>query len=127
MVNKDFNCPCATAWKVSKYGVISVCIFLYSVQIQGNADQKQLRIWKLSRVNLWIQSECRKIQTKNNSVFEHFSRTAYDTFPKFKTILSNHLHSTSATMVCINITTFYFPGHVSLTYSNQHHQPDIKY
>ena len=29
-----------TAWKVSKYGVISGLYFLYSVRIQENTDQK---------------------------------------------------------------------------------------
>ena len=30
---------------------------------------------EICRVNLRIQSECRKIQTRNNSVFGHFSRS----------------------------------------------------
>ena len=53
-----------TAWKVSKYGVISGPYF--------------------SVVNLRIQSEYRKLRTRNNSVFGHFSRSAY------------HFHSTGA-------------------------------
>ena len=36
-----------TAWKVSKYGVFLVRIFLYSVRMQENMDQKKLRIWTL--------------------------------------------------------------------------------
>ena len=34
-----------TAWKVYKYGVFLVRIFLYSVQIQETTDQKKLRVW----------------------------------------------------------------------------------
>ena len=38
-----------TAWKVSKYGVFVVHIFLYpySIQIQENTDHKKLRICTL--------------------------------------------------------------------------------
>ena len=57
-VNK--GCP---AWKESKYGVISgpyVSVFGLNA--------------KIYEVNLRIQSEYRKIQTRNNSVFEYFSR-----------------------------------------------------
>ena len=48
-----------TAWKVSKYGVISGPYFPVFVLIYS--------------VNLRIQSECRKIRTRDNSVFVHFS------------------------------------------------------
>ena len=37
----------STAWKVSKYEVFLVRVFLYSVRIQENTDQKKLRIWTL--------------------------------------------------------------------------------
>ena len=53
-----------TAWKVSKYGVISGPYF----PVFGlNAD--------IYFVNLCIQSEYRKIRTRNNSVFGHFSHS----------------------------------------------------
>ena len=51
--------------KKSKYGVISgpyFPVFGLNTEIHG--------------VNLRIQSECRKIRTKNNSVFGQFSRSA---------------------------------------------------
>ena len=54
-----------TAWKVSKYGVFSGPYFLViglNTEIYG--------------VNLYIQSEYRKIRTRKNSVFGHFSRSA---------------------------------------------------
>ena len=57
-----------TAWKVSKYGVISgLCfpIFGLTTEIFG--------------VNLRIQSEYKKIRTRNNSVFGHFSRSVWYT------------------------------------------------
>ena len=51
----------------------------YSVQIQENANQKKLRFWTLFTqiyyVNLRIQYEYRKIQTRKNSVFGQFSRS----------------------------------------------------
>ena len=53
-----------TAWKVSKYGVISGPYF----PVVG----LNMEIYF---VNLRIQSEYRKIRTRNNSVFEHFSRS----------------------------------------------------
>ena len=40
------------AWKGSKYVVFLVPIFLYSVRIQENTDQKKLRIWHFSRSQL---------------------------------------------------------------------------
>ena len=52
------------AWKVSKYGVISgpyFPVFELNTEIFG--------------VNLRIQSEYRKIWTRNNSVLRHFSRS----------------------------------------------------
>ena len=36
-----------TVWKVPKYGVFLVRIFLYLLQIQKNMDQKNLHIWSL--------------------------------------------------------------------------------
>ena len=53
-----------TAWEVFKYGVISgpyFPVFELNTEIYS--------------VNLRIQSEYRKIRTRNNSVFEHFSRS----------------------------------------------------
>ena len=47
-----------TAWKLSKYRVFLVRIFPHLDWI---------------RVSVRIQSECRKIRTRNNSVFGHFS------------------------------------------------------
>ena len=52
-----------TAQKVSKYGVISGPFFpVFGLNME------------ISEVNLRIQSEYRKIRTRNNSVFGHFSR-----------------------------------------------------
>ena len=50
-----------TAWIVSKYGVISGPYF----PVLGLNTE-------IYEVNLHIQSECRKIRTRNNSVFGHF-------------------------------------------------------
>ena len=58
-----------TAWKVSKYWVISgpcFSVFELNTEIYG--------------VNLRIQSKYRKMRTRNNSVFGHFSRS--DIFKK---------------------------------------------
>ena len=55
-----------TAWKVTKYGVFSGPYFLVfglNTEIYG--------------VNLRIQSEYRKIRTRKNSVFGHFSRSVW--------------------------------------------------
>ena len=55
-----------TAWKVSKYEVFFgpyISVFGLNTEIYA--------------VNLRIQSEYRKIRTRNNSVFGHFSRCAY--------------------------------------------------
>ena len=54
-----------TAWKVSKYGVFSGPYF---PALGLNTERYS--------VSLHIQSECRKIWTKKNSVFGHFSRSA---------------------------------------------------
>ena len=54
--------PSYTAWKVSKYGVNSGPLF----PVFGLNTEIYL-------VNLRIQSEYRKIRTRNNSVFGHFS------------------------------------------------------
>ena len=53
-----------TAWKVSKYGLISG---LYFPVLGMNTE--------IYEVNLRIQSEYRKIRTRNNFIFERFSRT----------------------------------------------------
>ena len=53
-----------TAWKVSKYGVISGPYF--------TAFELNTEIYS---VNLRIQSEHMKIWTRKNSVFGHFSRS----------------------------------------------------
>ena len=59
-----FNLVKNTAWKVSKYRVISGWYF----PVFGlNAE--------IYFVNLRIQFEYRKIRTRNNSVFGHFSRS----------------------------------------------------
>ena len=54
-----------TAWKVSKYGVISGP---YLPVIRLNTE--------IYFVNLRIQSVYRKIGTRNDSIFRHFSRSA---------------------------------------------------
>ena len=53
-----------TAWKVSKYGVISGQYF----SVSGLNTE-------ICWLNLRIQSEYRKMRTKNNSVFGQFSRS----------------------------------------------------
>ena len=53
-----------TAWKVPKCGVISGP---YCPALRLNTE--------IYSVNLRIQSEYRKIRTRNNSLFGHFSRT----------------------------------------------------
>ena len=55
-----------TAWKVPKYGVISGLHF--------PALRLNMEIYS---VNLHIQSEYRKIQTRKYSVFGHFSHSEY--------------------------------------------------
>ena len=58
--NSEIN----TAWKVSKYGVISGPYFpVFGLNME------------IHEVNLRIQSEYRKIRTRNNSVFGHISRS----------------------------------------------------
>ena len=61
---KEYNCWKYTAWKVSKYGVISG---LYFHAFRLNTE--------IYAVNLRIQSEYRKIRTRNNPIFEYFSRS----------------------------------------------------
>ena len=56
-----------TAWKVSKYGVISGSPFAV---FKLNTD--------IYSINLHIQSEHSKIRTRNNSVFGHFLRSAFN-------------------------------------------------
>ena len=61
---KHSKAVCSTAWKVSKYGVFSgpyFPIFGLDTEIFG--------------VNLRIQSEYRKIRTRGNSIYGHFSRS----------------------------------------------------
>ena len=55
-----------TAWKVYRYGVFSGPCFL----VFGPWTE-------IYPVNLRIQSEYRKIQTRKNSVFGHFPRSEY--------------------------------------------------
>ena len=57
-----------TAWKVPKYGVISG---LYFPAFGLNTE--------ICSGNLRIQSEYRKIRTRNKSVFGHFSRSGVPT------------------------------------------------
>ena len=59
---KFLHIPSCTAWKASRYGVISGPYF--------PAFGMNTEIYF---VNLLIQSEYRKIRTRNNSVFGHFS------------------------------------------------------
>ena len=54
------------AWKVSKYGVISGPYFPVFGLNTG-----------IYSVNRRIQSEHRKVETRNNSVFGHFSRSVF--------------------------------------------------
>ena len=55
---------CSTAWKVCKYGVISGSYFpIFGLNT------------KIYSVNLTIQSKYRKIRTRNNSIYGHFSRS----------------------------------------------------
>ena len=69
-VNKGAGLPdlllnISTAWKVSKYAVISGPYFpLFGLNTE------------IYFVNIRIQFEYRKIWTRNNSVFGHFSRSA---------------------------------------------------
>ena len=56
-----------TAWKVSKYGVFSGPYF----PVLGLNTQ-------IYKVNLRIESECRKILTRKNSILEHFSHSESD-------------------------------------------------
>ena len=62
LVINDSNHYSNTAWKVSKYGVISS---VYFPAFGLNTERYE--------VSLRIQSECRIIQTRNNSVFGPFS------------------------------------------------------
>ena len=58
-----------TAWKVSKYEVISGPYFpVFGLNTE------------IYELNLHIQSEYRKIRTRNNSVFGHFSRSVANQF-----------------------------------------------
>ena len=67
-----------TAWKVSKYVVISG---LYFPVFGLNTE--------IHRVNLRIQSEYREIRTRNNYVFGHFLRSVNKSAGKMRT--SSHL------------------------------------
>ena len=58
------NYTAITAWKVSKYGVISGPYFpVFGLNTYS--------------VNLNIRSEYRKLQTRNNSIFGHISRSVW--------------------------------------------------
>ena len=46
-----------TAWKVSKYGVFLFRIFLYSVRIQENTEQRKLRIWTLFMQGVFLTNK----------------------------------------------------------------------
>ena len=71
-----------TAWKVSKSGVISgpcLPVFGLKTEIYG--------------INIRIQSEYRKIRTRNNSVFGHFSRSeSVWFFTTWRLIAKFHTH-----------------------------------
>ena len=58
-----------TAWKVSKYEVFSGPYF---PAFELNTERYE--------VSVPIQSKCEKIQTRKNSVFEHFSRSPYELY-----------------------------------------------
>ena len=63
-ITKEYKNIIGRSWKVSKYGVISgpyYPVFRLNTEIYS--------------LNLRIQSEYRKIRTRNNSVFGHFSRS----------------------------------------------------
>ena len=62
-----------TAWKVSKYGVFSG---LYFPAFRLNTERYS--------VSLRIQSKCRKMRTRRNSLFGHFSHSV---ILMFRTIL----------------------------------------
>ena len=53
-----------TTCKVSKYGVFSGFIFLYSVQIQENKDHKKLCIWTLFMQCDWMKAISRNLAVK---------------------------------------------------------------
>ena len=58
----------ATAWKESKYRVISgPCFSVFGLNAERNG------------ASLCIESEYRKMQTRNNSIFGHFSHSEYCT------------------------------------------------
>ena len=61
-----------------------VRIFLYSDWIQRDTLY-------LYGVNLRIQSEYRRIRTRNNSVFGHFSRSETTGMKRFKNVLGSFL------------------------------------
>ena len=60
----DVSCRVSTAWIESKYGHFSGSYF----PVCGPNTE-------IYSVNLCIQSECRKIRTRKNSVFGHFSHS----------------------------------------------------
>ena len=74
------------AWKVSRYRGFSDLyfpVFGLNTEIKG--------------VNLRIQSECRKIRTRNNSVFRHFSRNVYVDIRMPRRFFSNRYPFTHST------------------------------
>ena len=79
---------------MSKYGVISgPCfpVFGLNKEIYG--------------VNLRIQSEYRKIRTRNNSVFRHFSRSVIVNVMQFTYIINNLLNIFSDIAIFNNETS----------------------
>ena len=84
-----------TMWKVSKYGVFSgphFPAFVLNMEIYG--------------VNLRIQSEYRKIQSRKNSVFGHFSRS----------VCGPHCHVTISGSSCLSIFTLYIMSPTRMLY-----------
>ena len=102
--------PC-TAWKVSKYGVISGPYFPHLDWIRRDTAGKVSKYGVISGPyfpafglntesygrSLRTQSACVKIRTRNNSVFGHFSRSValyvfFGIFPKYWiSYISEHL------------------------------------
>ena len=69
---------------VISYNSIAVPCILFDLGIEKNCSANQcvksVQIRSYG-VNLRIQSECRKIRTRNNSLFGHFSRSVSFAFP----------------------------------------------
>ena len=70
---EGFNVP-GTAWKLSKYVVFLVCIFLYSDWIRRFTSKISVRVKSAQiRVFFWPVFSC--IWTRKTSVFGHISRS----------------------------------------------------